>query len=167
VYVADTNNQLIRVFEPASGRVSTLTLSNLAVAATRVPGKALQAALPPQTVAPGVSNLRVTFSTPAGYHLNSQAPSKLTLAASNPAVVELGETTLTWATDDGSVSVPVPVVLREGTATLTGMASAYYCRTGGEALCFIQQVELTLPVTVAVGAAAAEPALTYLLPGTG
>lgn len=165
VYVADTNNQLIRVFEPASGRVSTLTLTNLAVAATQTPGAALQVGLPPQTVAPGASNLRVTLTTPAGYHLNSQAPSKLTLSASNPAVAELGETTLLWATDDGSVSLPVPVALREGTATLTGTASIYYCRTGGEALCFIQQVELSLPLTVATGASAAEPQLSYLLPG--
>ncbi len=166
VYVADTNNQLIRVFEPASGRVSTLTLSNLAVAATQAPGKALQVALAAQTVAPGASNLRVTFNTPAGYHLNSQAPSKLTLSASNPAVVELGERTLSWATDDGSVTLPVPVVLHEGSATLTGTVSVYYCRTGGEALCFIQQVELTLPLTVAASANATEPQLTYMLPTT-
>ena len=164
IYVADTNNHLIRTFDVASSKVSTLTLSNLAVASAVTPGRALKVAADAQTVAPGATNLRVTFSAPAGYHLNSQAPSRLTLASSNPAVIELGETALSWSSDEATVSLPVPAVLNAGAATLTGTAAVYYCRSGEEALCFISQVEITLPVTVEAAASQSELSLTYALP---
>ena len=164
VYIADTNNHLVRALEIASGKVSTVTLSNLAVASALTPGRAVKLTVEGQVVAPGAANLQVTFNAPAGYHLNSQAPSRLALATSNPAVLDLGETALSWSSDEASVTLPVPTVLNAGTATLTGTASVYYCRTGEEALCFITQVEVTLPVTVDAAATQGELRLTYALP---
>jgi len=79
-------------------------------------------------------------------------------------VVELGEQHLTWSSDEGEVALPVPVKLGVGSATITGTASVYYCRTGGEALCFIQQIEISAPVTVAAGASAGEIRFAYTLP---
>lgn len=164
LYVADSDNNLIRVVDLASNRVSTLTLSNLSVAAAPAAGTALPVKLPAQKVSPGTANLRITFSAPGGYSLNELAPSRITLSSSNPAVVELGETTLTWSNDGSTVTLPVPVSVHPGSATLTGTASVYYCRSGETALCFIQQVELSLPVTVASGARAGEITMTYALP---
>ena len=164
VYVADTNNHLVRALDVASGKVSTLTLSNLSVASALTPGRSTKVQSEPQSVVPGATNLRVTLNAPAGYHLNSQAPSRLALSSSNPAVVELGETALSWSSDEATITLPLPVVLKPGAGTLTGAASIYYCRSGEEALCFITQVELTLPVTVDAGAAAGELQLTYELP---
>ena len=164
VYIADTNNHLVRTWEIASGRVSTLTLSNLVVASGATPGRPLQVTLPTQSVAPGATNIRVTVTSPAGYHLNSQAPSRLALSSSNAAVVELGEKSLQWSSDETEFSLPVPVILAEGGATVSGTASVYYCRTGAEALCFIQQIELTLPVTVTPTSSQGEIQLRYVLP---
>ncbi len=164
LYVADTNNHLVRVIDPRSGSVSTLTLSNLSVATQLSPGRKATAGLAPQEVAPGATNLRLTFRAPDGYHLNNQAPSRVLLASSNPAVVQLGEQSVSWSSDDQEVSVPVPAMLSEGSATITATASVYFCRLGEEALCFIQQVEITLPLRVRAGAAASEPALLYTLP---
>ncbi|MEO9254461.1 MAG: hypothetical protein ABI305_02905, partial [Tepidiformaceae bacterium] len=164
VYIADTNNNLIRVLDTKTDSVSTLTLSNLSVASDQAPGRKLQAQIAAQDVSNTATTLRVTFTAPDGYHLNSQAPSMLTLTSSNAAVVELGEETLTWATDEGEVSLPVPAQLHDGTATVTGVASVYYCRTGAEALCFIQQIEITAPVRVSGGAVSGEIKFAYTLP---
>ena len=164
VYIADTNNHLVRTLDVASGRVSTLTLSNLLVASGATPGRPMQVVLAAQSVAPGATNIRVTVTSPAGYHLNSQAPSRLALSSSNAAVVELGERAVQWSSDEVEFSLPVPVILSEGTATVSGTASVYYCRTGEEALCFIQQIELTLPVTVTPTSSQGEVQLRYMLP---
>jgi len=164
IYIADTNNHLIRVYNPANGRVDTLTLTNLGAIAGIVPGRLTTIELPSTTVAPGATNLRVTLSSPSDHHLNGLAPSKLDLASSNPAVLNLGESSLSWSSEEPSVSFPVPVILAEGTATLTARASVYYCRTGAEALCFIGQFELVLPVEVVSGASAGEVTLKYELP---
>ena len=164
VYVADTNNHLVRTVDVSSGVVSTLTLSNLSVASAATPGRTVQVALPAQSVAPGSTTLRLTVAAPAGYHLNSQAPSRVTLSSSNTAVAELGERLLEWSSDEGSVTIPVPVLLAEGAVTISATASAYYCRSGEEALCFIQQAELSLPLTIAASATQGEVRLDYALP---
>ena len=164
LYIADTNNHVIRVFDPPSGQVSTLSFTNVAAVATGVPGRVTKAELPAVTVAPGASNLRLTFTTPASFHLNGSAPSKAELTSANPAVVNLGERTLSWNTDDPSITLPIPVMLGEGQTTVTVSASVYYCRTGAEALCFIGQFEVSIPVTVAAGSTNGEIAATYELP---
>jgi hypothetical protein len=88
----------------------------------------------------------------------------MTLTSANPSVLALGETTLSWSSDGTEVSLPVPVTLAAGSTTLTAVASAYYCREGEEALCFIQQTEITLPVTVSSDAIGGELTLHYTLP---
>ncbi|MEP6871526.1 MAG: thioredoxin-like domain-containing protein [Anaerolineaceae bacterium] len=167
IYVADANNHLIRALDIATARVSTLTLSNLSVASALTPGRILKVTADPQTVTPGAANLRVTFNSPAGYHLNSQAPSRLILTSSNPAVLELGERILSWSSDEATITLPVPAVLKIGKAALTGAASVYYCRSGEEALCFISQLEVSLVLTVDATATQGEVVLTYALPVFG
>ncbi|MGE0602069.1 MAG: thioredoxin-like domain-containing protein [Dehalococcoidia bacterium] len=164
LYIADTNNHLVRVFDPATGQLSTLTFTNLAAIANASPGQATRVDLPAATVSPGATNLRLVFSSPQDFHLNGAAPSKATLTSSNPAVLSIGESEITWNSDDSSVILPIPVALAEGSANLTISASVYYCRTGAEALCFIGQFELVVPITVASTSTAGEIAVSYELP---
>jgi DNA-binding beta-propeller fold protein YncE len=164
LYIADTNNHLVRVFDPASGQLSTLTLTNLAAIADITPGRVTRVDLPAVSVSPAATSLRITFAGPSGYHLNGSAPSKLELGTSNPAVVKLGEKSISWSTDEGSVTLPIPVKLTEGEAALTATASLYYCRTGAEALCFIGQFEIHVPVTVTASSTNGEIAVSYELP---
>ncbi|MCC7362987.1 MAG: redoxin domain-containing protein [Dehalococcoidia bacterium] len=165
IYIADQNNHLVRVLDTATGAVSTLLLSNLGVATASAPGRTLTESFELQSVAPGAGLMAVIIESPAGYHLNSSAPSSLTLRSSNPAVFEPGESELTWASDESSVRFPVPVIATPGEATLTATASVYYCREGEEALCFIQRIEATLPVRVAAGESG-EVRLQLVLPET-
>jgi hypothetical protein len=162
-YIADTNNHLVRVLDLSSGQVSTLTLTNLGVLGG-AEGASVKVAAPAQQVAPGAANLRVRIVSPEAYHLNSQGPSRLALSSSNPAVLELGEREVTWQTDDASVELPIPVVGSEGTATVSGVATVYYCREGEEALCFVQAVEVTAVIEVRAGAAAGEAVVEVVLP---
>ncbi|GIW18453.1 MAG: hypothetical protein KatS3mg064_1610 [Tepidiforma sp.] len=164
LYIADTANHLIRTFDPATGQVATLTLTNIALLRPAAAGALETRDLPAQTVAPGAANLRIEVAAPPGYHLNALAPSTLDLASSNPAVLELGEYRLQWQSDEPAVAFPVPVILDPGEAVLTAAVSAYYCRDGQEALCFIARIEFRLPLRVEPGAAAGEPRLRLTLP---
>ena len=58
LYIADTNNNAIRVIDLASRNVMTLQLSNLAVAASGQKGRVLKMSLPPQTINPSTTTLR-------------------------------------------------------------------------------------------------------------
>jgi DNA-binding beta-propeller fold protein YncE len=163
LYVADTNNHLVRVVDLASGAVSTLLLSNLGVATAVTPGEVLRIELPAQDVAPGAGFMEVAVTSPEGYHLNSSGPSRLRLDSANASVAELGERDLTWTSDEPEVRISVPVQLGEGETRLTAQASVYYCRGGEEALCFVQAVEVEAPIRVRAGATA-QPALQITLP---
>ncbi len=167
LYLADTGNHIIRVIDPASGAVSTLSLTNLAAANPMLPeDRVLRVRLPTQVVAPGVTTLRITFRSPEHAHLNSAAPGRFELRSSSDAVARLGESTLTWRTDEPSVTLPVPIELSEGEAEITGEGVVYFCRTGEEALCLIQRVELVAPIRVSATASAGEVVVEYLLPAT-
>ena len=166
LYVADQNNHLIRIVDIATGRVSTLQLSNVALAAIGGGGRVTRIDLPAQQVAPGGGTLRIRLTTPSGHKLNSQAPSRLTLVSANPAVVEPGESAVSWSTDAPDVTVTIPANYGAGSTTLTATGAVYYCRVGEEALCFIQQMEFVLPVLVVSGASSAQATIAYELPAS-
>ena len=116
------------------------------------------------SASPAATTINVTFSAPGSYHLNGSAPSRLELVSSNPTVLDPGERAVPFTSDQPSVTLPIPVRLSEGSAELVATASVYYCRTGAEALCFIGQFELHVPITVASSSTAGEIVVTYELP---
>lgn len=164
LYIADTNNQVIRLMDLRTNAVSTLELSNLAVAARGVEGRTLKVSLPGQTVSPDTSALRIRLAAPEHFHLNSLAPSELKLTSSNAPVLELGEETIGWTTDDPFVELLVSVSVNDGDAVLTARGQVYYCRNGDEAICLIENVDIALPLTVEPGAASGQVVLDYALP---
>ena len=165
LYIADSNNQVIRLMDLRTNAVSTLELTNLAVAARGVEGRTLKVSLPGQTVSPGTSTLRIRLATPEHFYLNSLVRSELTLTSSNAPVLELGEETIGWTTDDPFVEVLVSVSVNDGDAVLTAQGQVYYCRKGDEAICLIENVDIALPLTVEAGAASSQVVLDYALPG--
>ena len=164
LYIADANNNVIRVMDLATNTVSTLELSNIAVAAQGIEGRVLKVSLPGQTISPDTMTLRIRITAPESFQLNSLAPSELTLSSSNEPVLELGEGSVGWATSDPFVEIIVPLSVNGGDAILTAQGQVFYCRYGDEGICLIENVDIALPVTVAPGTAQAEVVLDYELP---
>jgi DNA-binding beta-propeller fold protein YncE len=164
LYVADTNNNVIRLLDLRTDEVSTLQLTNLAVAARGVEGRTLKVSLPAQTVSPQTSSLLIRVSAPAPFHHNGLIPSELALSSSNTPVLELRERTVGWETDDPVVEIEVPVSVSHGEALLEAQGQLYYCRTDSEAICLIEDVEIVMPVIVEPGAPDGQIVLDYGLP---
>ena len=120
--------------------------------------------LPGQTVSPDTSNLRIRLVAPEHFHLNSLAPSRLTLTSSNPPALALGQDFVAWTTDEPLVDILVPVTLSGGQAILTAQGPVYYCRTGEEAICLIESVDISLPVVIEAGGSPDGLILEYDLP---
>lgn len=164
IYVADSGNQVIRLFSLGDDTVSTLSLSNLAVAAHGIDIRTLMVQLPAQTVSVGTSSLVIRIATPDGFHLNSLAPSMLALMSSNDPALAPGQENVEWSSDDSSIELTVPVSVSSGAAILTAAGPVYYCRSGSEAICLVEDVDIALPVTVDPGAASGDLVLDYALP---
>lgn len=103
--------------------------------------------LPEQTIAAGSGALLINYEMPDGYKLNNLAPQQVALTVNGEAVV-LPETWADYREVEPPLPLIVPLTLTEGQATITGELSIYWCEAVKEELCFIDNAELTIPVTV-------------------
>ncbi len=177
LFVADTNNHLIRVVDLRGGnRVSTLTIEGLtppeappAASAGDAPAgpafaKAVSVKLPQQTVRAekGKVTLRVELGLPVGWKINPLAPQRYQLwteAEAGPVersglgkLVDLKPPATTF-------DIEVPVT-GPGEETLRVAVQYYYCQHDG-GLCKTGTVAWTVPLRIADDAQTAEVPLEY------
>lgn len=158
LYVADTNNHLIRVAQLSAGAVTTLELSDPDGLLLRRGSSADRfddvLTLDLVEVAPGDGLLVLELSLPEGYVANDLAPLTASWFSTGEAVAADGATGAQRVTQP---EYPLDIVFayraEEGQATIVAEAAIYYCHEDTYALCLIRQVQFRQPVTVADGAA--------------
>ena len=172
LFVADTNNHLIRTIDLKTARVSTLAIAGLKPPpppATPRPPAANAEKLPLAIVRTeqGAVRFRVELAFPPGYKVNTLAPWQYRLeevdrAQANGAAI--------FARDGFGKSVRVgkpaaefeirlPVSSPSGRETVRVSVDYYYCREGSEGLCKFGSAAWTVPIEVS---AAAEQAVVHL-----
>ncbi len=170
LYVADTNNHLIRTIDLASGKVATLRIDGLAPPV--VPESetspsfpdAVQHKLDPATVRPkdGKITVAVQMDLPFGWKINPLAPMKYWLKSLAPE----------GPVDDASLgqkTVQQPSAVFDFTIPLTGAGNDiiqlsmeyYYCQQGGEGLCRVGSVVWTVPLRISSDAQTSMVSLTH------
>ena len=190
LYVADTNNHLIRTIDLATGEVSTLTIAGLtppgaaaaaadlsggssAAPVTATPKKpsfkgAHQEQLEPVTLKPvdGKVTLRVSLKVPAGWKVNPLAPMSYWLDATGDGGVadraSLGRTRLPKPVAEFDVPVPVS---GPGSDEVTVSLNYYYCQEKDDGVCKVGSVVFTVPLTVAEDASPSTAKLTHEIRG--
>ena len=157
LYIADTNNHAIRVADLKSRKVETIQFKNLEKLrppmskADKFLGETIE--LPAQTVEPGETNLTVQLELPAGYKLNPQAPSSITVSS-----LQINSE---QAFRNPQLPLAISVKLTEGEATLKLSFVVYYCEAAKESLCYFKESKVILPVTVKKGAGNHQLAVSY------
>ena len=154
LYIADTNNHVIRVADLKTRRVATLRIRRPARLRPRPPERArpTETALPAQTIRPGKTALRVALDLPAGCKLTPEAPSTVTLRGADGKVLAVGDGRKTTL-EATKLPIDLPARAAAGTADLHVEFVLYYCRQGAEALCYFREARLRVPVVVKDGAA--------------
>jgi DNA-binding beta-propeller fold protein YncE len=143
LYIADTNNHLIRVADLKTRRVETLILKGLESA----PPPALHREPPSQTLEPvavgtETPTLALTLRLPQGHKLNPHAQSQVRITAEGATVQGKAELVAPLA----SLETRLPVQLTADRATLTLHLLLYHCREGQEGLCYLYEKRLTVPL---------------------
>jgi hypothetical protein len=164
LYIADTNNHSIRVADLKTRRVETLQIKGLEKLTRRgskqFAGEVIE--LPAQSIEPGDATLTLQLELPAGYKLNAQAPSALTIATGQNSAV-----TLASSADEiirnPNFPVSVHVVAGEGDALIKADFIVYYCEAAKESLCYFKEARVSLPVKVIKGTGAHKLSATYKL----
>ena len=168
LYIADTNNHLIRIADLKTRRVETLQIKGLEKLRPRrsklFSGETID--LQPQSAEPGEATLTLNLELPAGYKLNTLAPSALTITIPQTQVVALSSgPERTFANPQFPFAVPVK--LTEGEAMIRVDFIVYYCESVKESLCFFKEARVSLPVKVNRGSGNHKLTATYKLQPAG
>lgn len=165
LYIADTNNHVIRIANLVDGHVSTLVLADPDGLLTRpAVGEAFAGktvTLTAQAVAAGEGALSLQINLPAGYKFNDVAPFLAEFSASGGAVIAVENAAVQQVAP--SFPLQIPLNFGSGTGEIQADLVIYYCEAVAESLCLIEQVRLLLPFEVAEGG---EPAveMAYAVP---
>jgi thiol-disulfide isomerase/thioredoxin len=147
LYVADTNNHLVRVIDIVSREVSTFALGGAERLAPHAPREA--EALAPLRLAPGPRRLRLEVALPPGMKLTPGTASEIAVRWNGELrVLPLEGTTAEIEMEPGG-----------GGESLEAEATVYYCDEDRERLCYFGARKVTVEVT-ADAAAVGEPALS-------
>ncbi|MDP7014482.1 MAG: hypothetical protein QGG36_01650, partial [Pirellulaceae bacterium] len=158
LYVADTNNHLIRTIDLKTKRVGTFTVSGLKPTvkppATK-PDFALadEVELKPTTakLVDGKVKFQVSLGLPEGWKMNPTAPLRYWTESSAEAVSSAaGGQTVTAPASQFAIELAA----KAGESTVTVSVPFYYCQEAGGGLCKMGAVVFKIPLTV--GAEGAE-----------
>ncbi len=142
LYVADTNNHVIRVIDLDNGEVSTLQFTNpeaLAIETSEVTilggnaGQGTTLVYEAQAIQAGDNTFVLNLNLPDNFKINDLIDSTIAFDESSLTFYETTISLPFAADDDGE---------------LVAEMTLYYCREGEEALCFIESVTFNAPYTV-------------------
>ncbi len=155
LYIADTNNHVIRVADIETGEVMTLVLVDLEGLLTRRPsnsdynGKTIT--LEPQTIGVGDGTIQLDVTLPDDYKVNDLAPFSMEWTVDEDGLVQFSTEEANLTIVEPEFPLSFPATFNEGQAELTADLVIYYCETEAESLCFIERVRITIPIMVAAG----------------
>lgn len=173
LFVADTNNHLIRVVDlDAPERVVTLTITGLEAPAPVEPPAATPGGevidVPPMTLKPenGAIRLAIELTLPEGYKINPRAPMSYRVeaaAAKGPVRRAALGKSMKIKEPATSVDVQLPVDGASGEDVLKLSLTYYYCQEGAEGLCKVGTAIWSVPVKLNAKASETSVLLTLVV----
>jgi thiol-disulfide isomerase/thioredoxin/sugar lactone lactonase YvrE len=156
LWIADTNNDAVRILDPSTGVVETLIVTGIQAFRTPAEGDAI--ALEEVEVAEGTVELVIDVEFPEGYKLNPQAPSSFTVTSSAGTVGTYEDTAI-----DPTLPILVPLEVRQQGVVSVEVAIVY-CEEDQESICLFEQVVLEVPVLPGGTAKSIDVVHTVVLP---
>jgi thiol-disulfide isomerase/thioredoxin len=154
LFVADTNNHLIRRIDFDSGRVSTVELKGLETLTRQMVrkfrGRVVDVAK--QQIAPGAGAITLSFALPAGYKYNPSAPFYLAYKTADDQLVKITAKEIARNFTDPKFPFEIPIEAIRGETTATLDAVIYFCNDDKDKLCLVDSVRVNVPLEVKEGA---------------
>jgi thiol-disulfide isomerase/thioredoxin len=158
LYIADTNNNLIREYDPANKLVTTLQIADASrlLPSAPSPAKFVGSAvtLGAQHVAPGSSGIVLNVTIPAGYKFNAAAPFYIGVMSDDPKIAQVDSQWAGQNVVNANFPLKVPLRLAPGQTHLTIDLVVYYCETVHESLCLVKRLQYAVPIDVSSQATA-------------
>ncbi len=163
LYIADTDNNAIRVADLKTKQVTTLQLSGVDRFESAMDTAAddsgspflLRRSFSSHPVRPGIdANLVVDLKLPEGYHLNPLAPLSYQVKKIDGSGVAFSAGNQKTLIKDPKLPITIPFKSppHDGKASVELAMTVYYCRTDNQGLCYIKSLDLTQPIDVTASA---------------
>jgi hypothetical protein len=165
LYIADTNNHVVRVADLKTKKVSTLPLRGIEKLPARMPAEKFPGeliTLEAQAVQPGTGTLTLSLQLPEGYKLNDQAPTQVILSATG-AAARFDDGRMEKTIRNPPFPLSIPIKLGEGEMEIKAVLVLYYCEVKKESLCYFKVAEVRVPIKAQAGAQSSEIKVTYTL----
>lgn len=149
LYIADSNNHVIRIQDRATGEMRTLVPRGLLALAPGqiVPGTAdTGTILAEQQVQAGPGTVVIDIAFPAGYKVNPEAPFSMTWQQEGDIVTLPADADRVEA--NPQFPLQLDVVFRPGRGVLQADLAIFYCEAIRESLCLIAETQLVVPLAV-------------------
>jgi thiol-disulfide isomerase/thioredoxin len=154
LFVADTNNHLIRRIELKSGAVSTLELKGLEKLTTHMVrkfrGRVVNVAK--QEIAPGAGTIALSFNLPEGFKYNEGAPFYVAYQTADEKAVRVTAAERSRNFSEPKFPLEIPVEAGAGATTATIDAVIYFCNDETQKICLVDSVRVEVPLEVKAGA---------------
>jgi hypothetical protein len=152
LYIADTNNHLIRKANLKTDKVETVTLTNLKKLEMKSEkedqGPAKIVTLEMQKVHPGESTISLNIQLPKGYHFNTDAANHFILKTAGGQTIFQGNKEVSIDKPDFPQKIKVDLG-NANTDTLFVDTYAYFCENQKESLCLYQGIRYKIPLEMA------------------
>jgi thiol-disulfide isomerase/thioredoxin len=154
LFVADTNNHIIRKIDLDSGKVSTLELKGLETLTKQMVrkfrGRVVDVAR--QSIAPGQGSISLSFALPAGYKYNEGAPFYVAYRTSDEKAVKITDKEMARNFTEPKFPFEIPLDATQGESTATIDAVIYFCNDEKDKVCLVDSVRVNVPLEVKEGA---------------
>jgi DNA-binding beta-propeller fold protein YncE len=166
LFVADTNNHLIRVIDLKTGQASTLAITGLkppeppAASAKRPAGNVEKLPLAVVRDEHGQLRLHVELDLPAGYKINTLAPLEYRVENVEQAKAEVTGAILREGfgkpvrveNPAAEFEINLPLKLQEGRDIIQVTVDYFFCREGAEGICKVGSAQWIVPVALSESA---------------
>jgi thiol-disulfide isomerase/thioredoxin len=150
-YIADTNNHLIRIYDPRTNKLSTLQFKNIEALSPVVArekkddfqGKRIS--LPEKVISQNINGINFQLKLAKGYKWTEGAPHSINIYSENESIVRIPN----FSSEKNYFDTSIPIeIVGIGKAVIRIQAVAYYCNIDEEAKCYFKAIELLQPITV-------------------
>jgi DNA-binding beta-propeller fold protein YncE len=143
IYITDTNNHLIRIYDLTSGLVSTLRLKGLEMLTAANSFRGEQQELPAMEISSGAKKLSLEIKLPKGTEFTKDAPFSIECKSDNTKVIDFKSVNISQPSE----KLDIPITAMPGMTTLTIDLNVYYC-SGNQGQCYFKDTRLKMPVSV-------------------
>ncbi len=154
LFVADTNNHLVRRIDFDSGKVSTVELKGLEkltmAMVRKFRGRTVE--VEKQTIAPGTGSISLSFTLPSGYKYNTGAPFYVAYKSADDKAIKITTKESARNFTEPKFPLEIPVEAKSGATTATIDAVIYFCNDDKDKVCLVDSVRVNVPLEVKAGA---------------